>query len=237
MSIFPAIIRLLKAEHAYRPIKGDLVLIGRQRVELPEPTSDVELFASFCSARVRALDVSPYEGAEIIHDLCTPLPDNLKGTADFIFDGSCLDNLFDPGMAIRSLSAMLRPGGRIMLFEHSTAIQGALVSFSPEWFFDFFAANHYEDCQIKLGMFTSMQEAWILQDWLPFDDKEKPVTASPDVGNFVSIVLAEKGRASTDDVLPIQGYYREVHRAISFVDPYMATHRKYLKSARRLTVS
>src|SRR5258708_16451589 len=219
MSIFPAIIRLLKAEHAYRPIKGDLVLIGRQRVELPEPTSDVELFASFCSARVRALDVSPYEGAEII------------------FDGSCLDNLFDPGMAIRSLWAMLRPGGRIMLFEHSTAIQGALVSFSPEWFFDFFAANHYEDCQIKLGMFTSMQEAWILQDWLPFDDKEKPVTASPDVGNFVSIVLAEKGRASTDDVLPIQGYYREVHRAISFVDPYMATHRKYLKSARRLTVS
>jgi hypothetical protein len=48
--------------------------------------------------------VSPYEGAEIIHDLNRPVPDKLKESADFIVDGSTLDNVFDPAMVLRNFA-------------------------------------------------------------------------------------------------------------------------------------
>src|SRR5262245_8544862 len=168
MSLFPAVMQLLRNEHAFRPIDGDLLLIGRQRVEDSEQT-DKEFFASFCNARFNALDVSPFEGANIIYDLNYPLPPVLHGIADFIFDGSCLDNIFDTGQAMRSLSRLLRPGGRIVLMEHGTPFQGpgapagALMTFSPEWFFNFFAINRYADCQVYLGRFPS---GMFKQDWI-----------------------------------------------------------------------
>lgn len=233
MSIFPSITHLLQIEHAYRPITGDFLLIGRQTVEFSTLT-DVEHLASICPATVKALDVSDYEGAEIIHDLCKPLPDHLRGCADFIFNGSCLDNIHDPAQAMRSLSAMLRPGGRILMFEHGTAIQGAILVFSPEWFFDFFAANGYEDCQIKLGLFKNVFDPWVLQDWQPFDFNRVAVTATPGIqyGDFVNVVFAEKGEHSTDHISPVQGQYRAFH-APGTVDPYLAAYDKYIRSSRR----
>ena len=40
---------------------------------------DVTLFSSFSSAKLDALDVTDYEGANIVHNLCSPLPPELKG--------------------------------------------------------------------------------------------------------------------------------------------------------------
>ena len=237
MGIFPAIVHLLKAEHLHRPIEGDLLLIGRQVVHGTTLT-DVELFAAICpDARVRALDVSDYEGADIVHDLCMPLPTRLNGIADFIYDGSCLDNIHDAGQAMRSMSAMLKPSGRMFAFEHGTMIQGALCAYSPEWFFDFFAANQYADCQIKLGVFKypGMPLNWILNDWHPFDELGAPATASPrfDAGiEFVNLVLAEKDTASTNNARPIQAQYRALHGTEG--DRYLDAHHRYQRSLRRI---
>jgi hypothetical protein len=135
-------------EHAYRPITGDVVFIGRQTtyftpqdlasrlrdhcasvdasaIEVDRTTlnrkrggalaSDRSIFRALGNDRVKALDVSDYEGAEIIHNLNEPIPDRLHASADFIVDGSTLDNVFDPAMALRNLAAMLRPGGRLLM--------------------------------------------------------------------------------------------------------------------------
>jgi hypothetical protein len=100
-------------EHAYRPIKGDVLFIGRQATyftpsglaaqlrshghvvdagaievdrttihRLPgygEIVTDRSIFHALGIDSVKALDASAYEGAEIVHDLNRPLPDNLKG--------------------------------------------------------------------------------------------------------------------------------------------------------------
>jgi hypothetical protein len=57
--------------------------------------SDRAIFAFFGETRVRAIDVSGYEGAEIVHDLNLPIPASLTAIADVIVDGSTLDNTFD----------------------------------------------------------------------------------------------------------------------------------------------
>jgi SAM-dependent methyltransferase len=248
MGIFPVVQQMLKDEHKHRAITGDLLLIGRQTIEKSTLT-DVEFFSSFCPARVKALDVSDFEGAEILHDLCKPLPAELHGIADFIFDGSCLDNIWDPAQALRSMSAMLRPGGRMFLFEHGTMIKCALSVFSPEWFFDFFAINGYADCQISLAYIPDgpkgpwVRGPWDVKEWQPFNDDGSPRWSHPKGGgNFYNLVLAEKGRNSTDSVAAVQAQYRKRHVASdsAYVDQrgpksdvYLRAHRRYLASSRR----
>lgn len=240
MSLFPALTKLIRAEHDLRPIEGDLLLIGRQRMEGSQQT-DIEFFASFCKARFHALDVSNFEGADVLHDLNYPLPAHLYGIADFIFDGSCLDNIFDVGNAMRSLSRLLRPGGRIVLMEHGTPFQGpgapagALTTFSPEWFFNFFAATGYADCQNYLGVFPfgMFGQDWVVKQWEPFDAHDNPVSATPICGDFVNIVIAEKGVGlDNDSVIPTQAQYRLMHKSAEN-SRYVAAYRRYKVSARR----
>jgi len=239
MSIFPAVVDMLRAEHRYRPITGDVLLIGRQTIEFSDKT-DEEFFSQFDGIRFHALDVSDYEGADIIWDLNVPIPITMNGICDFIFDGSCLDNIFDPAAALRSFSKMLRPGGRMMLMEHGTAIHGALTSFSPEWFFNYFAINDYNDCQISLCTFPDgMWGGWECHSWVPFAEDDVPVSASPAVppapqrgiGDFVSMVLAEKGECSSSEQSPVQAQYRLLHGADNA--RYLEAHRRYLASGRR----
>ena len=215
MSIFPEVLGAIQAEHARRAISGDLLLIGRQRLEFYEMT-DQEFFARFPIASFKALGASSFEGADLVWDLNKrPLPKTLEGISDFIFDGSCLDNIFDPAQALRSLSRMLRPGGRMILVEHGTAIQGALCVFSPEWFYDFFVANDYLDCRITMMAFPKgglYAGPWTPIPWQPYKDNE-PTTATPGtaIGDFMNVVIAEKGPDSTNDRAPMQAQYRIMH--------------------------
>ena len=131
-------------EHAYRPIKGDVLFVGRQAtyftpselteklrshgnvvdpsaIEIDRTTvnripgygqivTDRSIFRALGIDSVKALDTSPYEGAEIVHNLNEPIPDSLRENADFIVDGSTLDNVFDPAMAVAQSSRDVEAG-------------------------------------------------------------------------------------------------------------------------------
>lgn len=164
--------------------------------------TDYSFFSSFSDARLKSLDVSNYEGANIIHDMNEELPEDLYDVADFVFDGSCLDNVFDPACALRSMSHLLRPGGRMFLFNHSTLIQSAYLAFSPEWFFDFFEANGYRDIRIVTGAFKSVAKDWSVHSWEP---------GTYPVGDFITVAIAEKTE-SRELIAPIQAHYRKLHK-------------------------
>jgi SAM-dependent methyltransferase len=195
--------------------------------------SDRSFFSMFTDARVFALDVSDYEGAEIVHDLCFELPDKYAGIADFIFNGSCLDNLFDPARAMRSLSKMVRPGGRMMDIEHGTPVNGAFICYSPEWFFDFFAANNYADCQIIVGKFRKLLATWHAYWWRPYFAIGGKLRQSYPTyrEDFVTVCVAEKGPNSTDDKTPVQAGYRAMQSG-SDEAHYIEKYQDYLRSSR-----
>jgi SAM-dependent methyltransferase len=198
--------------------------------------TDRSFFSMFSDVRVKALDVSTYEGAEIVHDLNLDLPLNLHGTADFIFNGSCLDNLFDPATAIKSLSKMLKPGGRIVHLEHGSPIQDAFLCYSPEWFFSFYAVNNYADCQTLICTFPDgMQHDWLVSRWQPYLDA-KANGASLGIGDFLNIVIAEKGPNSTDIRPPIQSHYRTL-QADSREDMYRRKALEFEARARPYTMA
>jgi hypothetical protein len=243
--ITEAIIR----EHLYRPITGDVVLVGRQTVHMPldnivllmrrlgvkltdDAIASVEidqatrhvtnygatnlitdraLFGLLGTAQVKALDHSNFEGAEIIHDLTKPLPPLFHGTADFIVDGSTLDNVFDPASVITNLTKMLRPGGRLLAINALSMHVPAYVIVSPFWLLDYFVMNSFKDCQVLIVTYFPEGDLTLAVDIVELCRDPTAIfearTYNPP-HSMATLVFAEKGPDTTTDLLPIQFDYR-----------------------------
>src|SRR6185312_10673187 len=91
-------------------------------------------------------------GAEVIHDLTKPLPDHLKGIADFVIDGSTLDNTFNPALTIKNYADLLKPGGRLLTTNNCSNDHNPYVIIPPLWYLDYFLANGFADCKVYIGV-------------------------------------------------------------------------------------
>ncbi len=237
-------IEAIGREHAYRPISGDVVFIGRQTtyftpgelvaslrsyghavdaaaVEIDRSTAnrqegyegkelvtDRSIFRALGIDTTLALDVSGYEGAEIVHDLNQPLPPHLHGCADFVVDGSTLDNVFDPATCLRNMAALLRPGGRLLTINAYTTEQTAYTLCSPPWYFDYFVENGFYDCRVYVIVARRGRKNAFWLDPAYVDRARGGTLGFSARGNVFIVALAEKGLLSTTDKSPVQQHYR-----------------------------
>lgn len=231
-------------EHAFRPIKGDILFIGRQAtyftpadlaaqlrahghavdpsaIEIDRTTvnrfpghgeivTDRSVFRALGIDSIKALDVSDYEGAEIVHDLNRPLPDRLESIADFIVDGSTLDNVFDPAMTLRNYARLLRPGGRLIAVNALSLLEEAYTLCSPDWFLDFFLENGFVDCKVYVctGFAGSYNSYWFDTDFLARTRATRLSLFPAKWLRYYTVVFAEKGAASISELAPEQAPYR-----------------------------
>jgi len=54
------------------------------------------------ASKVSAMDVSEYEGADILHDLNVPAPANLHERFDLLIDGGTLEHVFNVPVSMES---------------------------------------------------------------------------------------------------------------------------------------
>lgn len=230
-------------EHAYRPITGDVLFIGRQTtyftpaqliahlrshgnavdrsaIEIDRTTigrrrfngesvTDRSIFRALGNNNVKALDVSSYEGAEIIHDLNQPISAELHGIADFIIDGSTLDNVFDPAMMIRNLTDLLRPGGRLLMINAWSTHETAYTLCSPGWFFDYFVESRFAECKVYVSVSAgrSKNAYWLDPDCVA-EHGRSASWAFPSLWRRpCTVVFAEKSATSISVATPIQAHY------------------------------
>ena len=260
MGIWKQMARFLIREAKYAPIRGSVLLIGRQTVhvtpvrffqlmrkegiaidpDLPVTLdnttrsgagrgfiSDTYLFKALGAATVHSIDVSDYEGADIVHNLDTPIPAHLEGKFDFICNGSVLDNMFNPAMGLTNISRMLAPGGRVVHFEHaSNSTNGAYLQFSPNWFFDYYAVNGYADCKTYIALFHDLDAPWEFYACLHDAGREPRQFSSSRLA--MTVVIAESAKDSTWDRYPIQDQYRHGEEQ----SRYVAGHRRIAASSR-----
>lgn len=192
-------------------IKLDSYTKNRREGHRADLINDVSFFKMLGAKNVMALDHSPYEGANIMCDLSQPLPGYLYDTADFIVDGSTLDNTFNPVLTLQNLCNLLRPGGRILLGNVYSNDFEPYAILPPLWYQDFFTMNKFLDCKVYIihTMPIEIVNMFCINLELLYN-------TTPDcyVGNFRSpyimstLVFAEKGKNSTTDVFPIQQHYR-----------------------------
>jgi SAM-dependent methyltransferase len=97
-----------------------------------------QMWAQLGFAGMESMDVAPYEGATILHDLNTPVPEALHGQFDFIFDGGTIEHVFDVATALTNVFHMLRPGGRFVSANGMNGWMGhGMYQFNPEMVWTF----------------------------------------------------------------------------------------------------
>lgn len=140
---------------------GTTLMLGRQGVHISEDTASDEyrcaiellhqynstvslndlrgdgfsdrIFEFLGSSSVVSMDVSAYEGAELIHDLNQPVGPDLMNRFDCIFDGGTLEHVFDIPQAFRNVGDMLKVGGLFLSSNGANNFLGhGFYQFSPE---------------------------------------------------------------------------------------------------------
>lgn len=179
--------------------------------------SDVDFMKFFGSTiNYRTMDVSNYEGADIVHDLNVPIPDELVGQFDFIIDGGTFDHLVDLRTAFRNVVRMLKPSGRIFQWNAaSNYTNQSYLSFSPDFFFDFYLINKFVDCRVFVAEGSAAgAQNWKLTQFVP--DCVTQYSEYRSAEYVMTVVLAEKGPDSTDHRVPIQQQYRDTDLGLEY---------------------
>jgi len=193
-----------------------------------EYISDRMFFGLLGVESVRAIDHSDYEGADIILDLNQPIPESLEGSADFLYGGSVLDNIFDPASYLKNMARILRPGGRLIDQNLASFNLHPYVVVSPAWLYDYFVINNFADCKIyflQSGVLNHVYGMEVQVDQEFICDMGNAPISSP----FATIVVAEKSGASTWNRIPSQDQYR----ARDEWDAYRSNMRAMQASSRR----
>lgn len=170
--------------------------------------SDRAFFRLLGLEQLKFLDVTDYEKADIIHDLSDPLPDYLLGVADVVVDGATLDNVFNPAQALISLAGMLRPGGRVFLYNVGSDHTGPYTVLTPLWFYDYFVGNGFPRVLVYASVFRrdggTSRNVFVVEP-------QNVDFLTPNITSVYSttlLVLAERGPVSTQHYTPVQHQYR-----------------------------
>jgi SAM-dependent methyltransferase len=104
------------------------------------------------ASSITVLDASPYEGADTIHDMNTPVPEAWHGQYDAVIDSGSLEHIFNVPVAFANLADMLKVGGTIFVTSPANNLMGhGFYQFSPELMFRVFSeANGFALHKIML---------------------------------------------------------------------------------------
>lgn len=123
--------RLILREAGIDPATVPDLYQGRYGARYAEP-----FFRVLGAHRVDSLDASSMENATIVHDLNLPIPPELRGRYDVVYDGGTLEHVFNFPVAMSNAMEAVAVGGRLIL--HTTAnnyFGHGFYQFSPELFY------------------------------------------------------------------------------------------------------
>ena len=108
---------------------------------------DISLFQLMGFQGVITMDNSAYEGADIIHDLNLPLPEELAaklGRFDLVVDAGCLEHIFNTPQVLKNLHGLAADRGVVVhISPSSNHGDHGFYMFSPTFFQDCYSANRW----------------------------------------------------------------------------------------------
>lgn len=88
------------------------------------------------ATRITVIDMSSYEGADLIHDMNVPVREDLHQAFDLVVDGGSLEHIFRPDQALANIMRMVKIGGSVIVWTPANNLCGhGFYQFSPEFFF------------------------------------------------------------------------------------------------------
>ena len=106
---------------------------------------DKTFFGRLGFDEVRASDINTWEGADHIFDLNRPIPAELEGSFDVVFETGTIVQIFHLPHVLENLHRLLRPGGRVIhcAVPSNNHMDLGFYMLSPTFFSDYYAANRY----------------------------------------------------------------------------------------------
>lgn len=174
---------------------------------------DQTLFQALGFEDVKSLDYSDFEGADIVWDLNTPIPDKYWDTFDVIYDGGTAEHVFNFPEVLANIHRLLKKNGCIIHVSPShNHVDHGFYMFSPQVYSEYYLANQYTILTSQIFEYTPK----ITGNWDIYDYKIGALDALS--GGFGSKMLAihivaKKTEVSTCHVAPQQGSYVRAWKA------------------------
>ena len=159
-----------------------------------------------------SMDVSPYEGSEIIHDLNNKdLNKEYFDIADLVFDGGTLEHIFNLPNALKCIFNLLKNDG---IAVHHNPTNGYLdhgfFQICPTFYYDYYKANQFSN--ISGNIIKRYNGELSSEPYLTDIYRNKGMFYG--IKNFPRATLffcAMKTKNSTCHKVPTQTYYNQMH--------------------------
>lgn len=147
----------------------------------------------FGASSVDSIDNSSFENASIIHDMNHPLPSDLSQLYDTVFDGGCLEHIYNIPQALKNCSLLCKPGGQILHVLPANNFCGhGFWQFSPELFFSLYSNQiGYDDTEVFLADIKNTKNWFKVKP--PTNGRRIDVTSSTGLYVLVRTVLKDTG--------------------------------------------
>lgn len=150
---------------------GETLTIGRQSLQVKTILKEIKKenpklsSTIYCegylkkylgSTKVDSVDNSDYEGATYICDMNKQIPSNMVSKFDTVFDGGCLEHIYNIPQALKNCSKLCRSGGQIIHVLPANNFCGhGFWQMSPELFFSLYSSkNGYKNTEVFLADLT-----------------------------------------------------------------------------------
>jgi hypothetical protein len=99
------------------------------------------------------LDINASRGFEIVADLNAPLPAELIGRYDLVYDGGTMEHCFNVGQVMRNILALAKVGGHIVHVNPLNYYNHGFFSFNPTFYHDFYLQAGHRLASPFYGLF------------------------------------------------------------------------------------
>lgn len=164
--------------------------------------------------RTRALDVSDFEGAEIIFDLNRDeTPADLVGRFDAVFNGGTIEHVFHVPNALSHVTRLLGTGGiAIHLSPCHNWVDHGFYQFGPTLFFDYYDAAGFEVLESAMFLFdVTIRAPWQVIP-APPEAFGAGLSGTFDGRTALHLFMARKTAESRVRAIPVQSLYRHGNR-------------------------
>lgn len=101
------------------------------------------LLRALGASELSSMDASGWEGADIVHDLNLPVPDELHQRFSLVYDGGSVEHIFNVPTVLRNYMEMVEVGGHLIVQTNADGHMGhGLYQFSPELFYRVLSAEN-----------------------------------------------------------------------------------------------
>lgn len=154
------------------------------------------------------IDKFEIDSPQILHDLNTPIPGELRGKFNLIIDSGTMEHIFDVRQVLENVVSMCRVSGWVIhIAPASNFMDHGFYSFSPCFFYDFYQANGFDEftCYILQINPDNMREASPYFEYHYGMNLRELIDPQRKALTFFA---ARKTRDVTPLVVPTQGVYQ-----------------------------